>query len=231
MAVFIKSFNFLTINTPFICHNVDFVDVLRSLVVLCKRMLGDLWIDEGNSTDFPQVIFDAIKDNPSYAELLLRPESGHWLMSWFMEYLVTIWHLPVLGNVVAKMADFMCEELQHERFQELRPSAMVSAARVSISYTIPCHLCLQPISSSQPSTGKRKTEVHHTNVACAVTPLTSTAVFSSRSLLIVPTTLKNGPMLANQPEKSSKMCWSMTQSTYRTLSPGYRGAWQGNRRN
>ena len=93
-------------------------------------MGSELWTEEGIATDYPQVIFDAVKDNPIYTELLLKPDSGSWLMGWYMDYLHTIWNLPVLGTVVAKMVDFMCEELQHERFQELRPSVMVAAARV-----------------------------------------------------------------------------------------------------
>jgi senataxin len=96
-------------------------------------MLKDIWSEESTTTDYPQVIFDAIKDNTAYTELLLNSDPGSWLLSWYMDYLNTIWDFPVLGNVVAKMADFMCEELQHERFQELRPSVMVAAARVSLN--------------------------------------------------------------------------------------------------
>jgi senataxin len=94
-------------------------------------MVSNLWSEESTTTDYPQVIFDAVKDNPTYIELLLNSNPGSWLLGWYMEYLHTIWRLPVLGSVVAKMADFMCEELQHERFQELRPSVMVTAVRVS----------------------------------------------------------------------------------------------------
>jgi len=38
--------------------------------------------------------------------------------------------MPVYGDILAKMIDFMCEELQHERFQEARPTIMIAATRV-----------------------------------------------------------------------------------------------------
>jgi senataxin len=102
-------------------------------------MVTELWAEEGNSTDYPQVIFDAIKDNPAYTELLLKPDVANWVLGWYMDFLSSIWDFPVLGNVVVKIIDFLCEELQHERFQELRPSVMLTATRVSV-FRIPIWL-------------------------------------------------------------------------------------------
>ena len=111
-------------------RNPDFVDVLRPFVVLLKRMGGEIWSVEGNSTEYPQVIFDAIKDNKSFIAELEKPELPSWLLGWFTDYLSTIWTLPILGSVAAKMIDFLCDELQHERFAAIHPLGILTAARV-----------------------------------------------------------------------------------------------------
>ena len=114
-------------------QNADFVDILRPLVVLLKRMGTKIWSVEGNSPEYPQVIFDAIKDNKSFITELEKPEPPSWLLGWFMDYLSTIWTLPVLGSVVAKLIDFLCDELQHERFVAIHPLGILTAARVRIT--------------------------------------------------------------------------------------------------
>lgn len=91
------------------------------------------WIGEG--PEFPQVVFDSVKDNPSFSELLQNTGSSTerpWFLNWFREYLHTIRDLPVYGEVLVKIADFLCEETQHERFQDARPSIMASALHVSL---------------------------------------------------------------------------------------------------
>ena len=55
------------------------------------------------------------------------------LLLWFSDYLHSIWTWQVFDDVLVKMVDFLCEELQHERFQDARPVAMVVAADVSLS--------------------------------------------------------------------------------------------------
>lgn len=95
-----------------------------------KRLGSALW--EGEESTYAQVVFDAIKDNPSYSELLPSDlVSEHpWSLSWFGIYVNTIHESPPYSEVLAKMVDFMCEELQHERFQDIRPAVMVSAMQV-----------------------------------------------------------------------------------------------------
>jgi senataxin len=98
---------------------------------LLKRLNNGIWHGEG--PEYPQVVFDAVKDNPSYSQLLQTVDPGGdrpWFLSWFSEYLQTLRDMPVYGDVLAKMIDFMCEELQHERFQEARPTIMIAATRV-----------------------------------------------------------------------------------------------------
>ncbi|KDQ62427.1 hypothetical protein JAAARDRAFT_121642 [Jaapia argillacea MUCL 33604] len=108
----------------------QFSDVFRCFLYLIKRRGSDFW--QGEEVDFPQVVFDAIKDNPAYTALIQSvdiAEEKPWFFAWFSEYLLSIWDLPVFGVVLAKLADYLCEELQHERFQDARPVVMVTAAR------------------------------------------------------------------------------------------------------
>jgi len=54
------------------------------------------------------------------------------LLLWFSDYLQSIWTWQIFDNVLVKMVDFLCEESQHERFQDARPVAMVVAADVGL---------------------------------------------------------------------------------------------------
>ncbi|KAJ7250875.1 SEN1 N terminal-domain-containing protein [Mycena haematopus] len=102
-------------------------------ILLCFEFLTThlarlFWQEEG--PEYPQIIFDSIKENPSFAEMLLRPTSPsaqHPRLSWCSVYLAAIEGQPAQREVIAKMADFLCEELQHERFGDARPAIMVAA--------------------------------------------------------------------------------------------------------
>ncbi|KAF9242609.1 SEN1 N terminal-domain-containing protein [Melanogaster broomeanus] len=114
-------------------HDVGphFAHILKSLLFLLKRLHRDLWKAEG--PEFPQVVFDAIKDNPSYIKLIeeVDPSEGKpWFLSWFGEYLWSLKDSGVFGDVLAKVVDLLCEELQHERFKEVRPTVMFAAIRL-----------------------------------------------------------------------------------------------------
>jgi senataxin len=91
-------------------------------------MGGDLWKRE--EPDYAQVVFDAVKDNPSYSKLLQDANRTAEGLAWFWEYLHSIRNHPTYSEVLAKMVDFMCEELQHERFRDIRPAVLESATRV-----------------------------------------------------------------------------------------------------
>jgi len=110
----------------------EFPEILKCLILLLKRLGSSIW--EGGESPYPGVVFDSIKDNPSYLELFCNIEPATerpWFLAWFWEYLHTINGLAAYGDVLAKMVGFMCEELQHERFQNSRPAIMVSATQVS----------------------------------------------------------------------------------------------------
>lgn len=104
-------------------------------------MGAEIWSVEGNSPEYPAVIFDAIKDNKSFIAGLEKDPSS-WLLGWFMDYLSTIWKLPILGSVVAKMIDFLCDELQHERFAAIHSLGVLTAAKVRVPSRV-----LGPLSS------------------------------------------------------------------------------------
>lgn len=106
--------------------------MLKCFILVLKRLGKGLWNGEG--PEYPQVVFDAIKDNPAFLELLQSSgpsQQGIWHLAWFQEFLLTIHGHQVYGNVLAKLIDFLCEEAQHERFRNIRPSVLKTAIGVS----------------------------------------------------------------------------------------------------
>lgn len=112
----------------------DFVEVLKSFLLILTRIGPAMWEDEG--PEYPQVIFDSIKDNPRYLETLqgtVAARRDNWILNWVETYVKTIGDLPIFKDVLPVIIHFLSEELQHERFKELRPAAVAVAARVSLS--------------------------------------------------------------------------------------------------
>ncbi|KAJ6477453.1 SEN1 N terminal-domain-containing protein [Mycena vitilis] len=101
--------------------------ILRCFEYLTGHLLRSFWLEEG--PDYPHIIFDSIKENPSFLELLSpTPSSAHHpFLSWCSVYLLAIEELPAQAEVIAKIADFLCGELQHERFGDARPAIMLTA--------------------------------------------------------------------------------------------------------
>ncbi|KAL0961073.1 hypothetical protein HGRIS_014934 [Hohenbuehelia grisea] len=111
-----------------------FLAVLQCFLLVLKRLGTGVWAGEG--PEYPPIVFDSVKDNVSFLNSLseIKPQGhNHWLLAWFAEYLRTVQEPAAYSNVLAKMADFMCEELQHERFRDVRPSIMVTATRLLMS--------------------------------------------------------------------------------------------------
>ncbi|GLB38538.1 putative SEN1 N terminal [Lyophyllum shimeji] len=108
-----------------------FLHVFQCFLLLLKRMGDKFWVGEG--PEFPQVVFDSVKDNKSFSETLqtIEPSMDRpWFLGWFPEFLHTISSLPAYGEVFAKIVDFLCEETQHERFKDARPIIMLTATRL-----------------------------------------------------------------------------------------------------
>lgn len=93
-----------------------------------RRLEAGLWV--GEDPQYPRVVFDSIKDNPSFVSAIESSASKRHI-TWFMEYLSFIKDPSIHSHVCLKMLSFLCEELQHERFSDLRPTIMDFAAAVS----------------------------------------------------------------------------------------------------
>jgi senataxin len=115
----------------------DFELVLKALISLFRRLGRRFWDHEDAS--FPQFIFDAVKDNPQYTQLLSRTTTDSWHLAWFSDYLETFWDLPTWGDVLAKTLNLLCGEAQHERFHEVRSTVVAVAADVSMCTSLFVH--------------------------------------------------------------------------------------------
>ena len=87
---------------------------------------------EGNLPEYPRVIFDTIIGSGNFIAELEKPDPPSWLLGWFADYLSTIRTSPALGGIVSKMVDFLCDELQHERFAAMHPLGILTAATVRV---------------------------------------------------------------------------------------------------
>jgi senataxin len=109
----------------------DFPNVLKCFVYALKRLDGLFWANRGE--DYPQVVFASIKDNPSFLDLLRTcdtSESLPWFLLWIPDYAWSVWSLHAFDDLLAKMVDFLSEELQHERFKDSRPMMMHASVKV-----------------------------------------------------------------------------------------------------
>ncbi|KAK0221815.1 SEN1 N terminal-domain-containing protein [Armillaria fumosa] len=108
----------------------EFAPILRCFTLVMKRLGVRLWLGEG--PEYPQIIFDSVKDNDIAMSQLLEgsKEKNMWFLSWFVEYLSLIHDTAIYAQVVAKMANYVCEELQVERFGDARPFVMSLAAKL-----------------------------------------------------------------------------------------------------
>lgn len=84
-----------------------------------------VWSDE--QSDYPLVVFDSIKDNPSYVAIIQgsddigpQEEVNPWYLFLPQEMLKSTWESPVFPELAAKVFAFTCDELQHERFLSRR---------------------------------------------------------------------------------------------------------------
>lgn len=118
--------------TPNLSRFADFLDVLRSFALLLKRSSKKFWVDD--VTEFPQVVFDSVKDNSTFLNLIQETEiSGDnaWILAWIPEFLFTLQDSAIYGDILTKAIDFFCEELQHEQFNDSRPHIMNKGVQVS----------------------------------------------------------------------------------------------------
>ncbi|KAI0354940.1 hypothetical protein OH77DRAFT_1542922 [Trametes cingulata] len=109
-----------------------FIDVLKCFVIVLRRMGPDVWQDEG--PEYAHVVFNSIKDNARFAEVLCSLPApvprDDWQLKWIEVYANTVGKLPVFKDILPSILQFLCEELQHERFKTVRPNAMSIASRL-----------------------------------------------------------------------------------------------------
>lgn len=114
---------------------IDFIDVLKSFIIVLRRMGPDAWQDEG--PEYAHVVFNSIKDNTRYADILCNLSfpvpKDDWRLKWIDVYANTVGKLPVFKDILPTILHFLCEQLQHTRFKAVRPNAMGIASKVSAS--------------------------------------------------------------------------------------------------
>ncbi|OCH91849.1 hypothetical protein OBBRIDRAFT_886653 [Obba rivulosa] len=108
-----------------------FIYVLKCFLLVLSRIGPELWAGEG--PEYPHIVFSAIKDNPRYLEALQAlPDSrkDNWLLMWTETFLKTVADKPAFNDILSGIIQFLCEGLQHERFQGLRPAVMMVASKI-----------------------------------------------------------------------------------------------------
>ena len=107
----------------------DFSEVLKAFLIILDRLGPTLWKDEGD--EYPQVVFNSIKDNISYSELLQDFSADRvWAIQWLEAYVKSIGDLPAFSGVMPLIIQYLCEELQHERYKDARSYAISVASKV-----------------------------------------------------------------------------------------------------
>ncbi|GJJ15585.1 hypothetical protein Clacol_009863 [Clathrus columnatus] len=113
-----------------------FPDVLRAFVFLLNKYGKAVWDEEND--DFPQVVFDSIKDNTAFISLIqttpIDTSQSPWALKWFQPYLASLDDMPRFEQALKKLTGFACEELQHERFESKRPIIMACILHVFEMY-------------------------------------------------------------------------------------------------
>ena len=111
---------------------IDFIDVLKCFVIVLRRMGPDVW--QGEGPEWAHVVFNSIKDNTRFSDVLCNLPApvpkDDWQLKWIEVYANTTAKLPVFKDILPSVLQFLCEELQHDRFKAVRPNAMSIASRV-----------------------------------------------------------------------------------------------------
>lgn len=103
-----------------------FESVLKCLIGLLRRMGRSFW--DGEDTTYPQVVFDAIKKNPQYRQMLTGPGNPSWPVRWLIEYLQSFWDSLKWEEVLAQTLEFLCRQAPDGTLQNVRPALMSTAA-------------------------------------------------------------------------------------------------------
>ncbi|KAI0335924.1 hypothetical protein GY45DRAFT_1316694 [Cubamyces sp. BRFM 1775] len=112
-----------------------FIDVLKCFVIVLRRMGPDIW--QGEGPEWAHVVFNSIKDNTRFSDVLCNLPApvpkDDWQLKWIEVYANTVARLPVFKDILPSVLQFLCEELQHDRFKPVRPNAMSIASRLLLA--------------------------------------------------------------------------------------------------
>ncbi|TBU62332.1 SEN1 N terminal-domain-containing protein [Dichomitus squalens] len=109
-----------------------FIDVLKSFIIILRRMGPDAW--QGEGPEYAHVVFNSIKDNTRFADILCNLPApvakDDWQLKWLEVYANSVGKLPVFKDILPTVLQFLCEQLQHVRYKVVRPVAMSIASRL-----------------------------------------------------------------------------------------------------
>ena len=112
--------------------SIDFIDVLKAFIIIMRRLGPDVW--QGEGPEYAHVVFNSIKDNTHFADILCNLPApvpkDDWQLKWLEVYANSVGKLPVFKDILPTVLQFLCEQLQHVRFKVVRPNAMSIASRV-----------------------------------------------------------------------------------------------------
>ena len=111
---------------------IDFIDVLKAFIIIMRRLGPDVW--QGKGPEYAHVVFNSIKDNTHFADILCNLPApvpkDDWQLKWLEVYANSVGKLPVFKDILPTVLQFLCEQLQHVRFKVVRPNAMSIASTV-----------------------------------------------------------------------------------------------------
>ncbi|KIY69126.1 hypothetical protein CYLTODRAFT_373369 [Cylindrobasidium torrendii FP15055 ss-10] len=97
----------------------EFSAILKCFVALLNYIGPNVW--QGEAAEFPSAVFDSIKENSAFIDVLAggTGETSH--LSWFKLYLSHIKDMDIHLRVLLQMVGFLLEDLRHERLNKCRP--------------------------------------------------------------------------------------------------------------
>ncbi|KAH7102537.1 SEN1 N terminal-domain-containing protein [Auriculariales sp. MPI-PUGE-AT-0066] len=106
-----------------------FFEILLVFEHLLRRLQSEIWTFEGEQ--YPLVALASVKDNRSVITLLeaSEPDGDAWFLAWIEPFLLSLWNKAIFSDALAKLVNFLCEELQHERFKRWHPMIVESMAK------------------------------------------------------------------------------------------------------
>jgi hypothetical protein len=114
---------------PFFYFVLDFPHIFDCFLRLLQAYTTMTWTEE--TKEMPQKVAKTIQDNQAYKRLI---ENDPEKLSWYHDYLMSIWKLDIFRPYLDKAITLMCEDLQATRYRpEFRATVLTIFASVSIT--------------------------------------------------------------------------------------------------